>query len=274
MGTLKIVKKGTRFVFWSMALAASLAGSFLLIAGVWALIRGTTLFESDNLFVTSICAVIAWLLTAIFLFGKETILLPVSQPMSFLPNVRRALLEMGYEIGKQSADSLATKHGFQLFFISRGMHIQLMDKQAQITGSKIWVDVLRRNLRVENFLSNPEIVLPEISQRVPGVLLKRVVVQLRIPAEKLNEVNKHIMQVLAKEADVICELCLMAKSDEGIRESTIENQVRPWLNIQGIPAEIHKDLTKMAEPPSSVLLPIRPKGTSARAGIKLAAQEK
>ena len=178
MGSLSI-KRISQILLWTAAVLVGLAGSFFLIDGVLALLLGTTLFATNVLVLSGICAVIAWMLMGFFLLTGETTLLPVSQPATFLAKARRALLEMGYEIGEESSDALSTKGSFHFLFVSRGFLIQLGDKQAQITGSKIWGDDLRRRLRVQNFLSNPEIILPEITQsRTPSVLLKRVAVQL------------------------------------------------------------------------------------------------
>ena len=247
--------KGPRMYLWSLGLAAGIGGSFLAIAEALSLWQGSALFENENLFLSLTCAVIAWLLLAIFLFGKETIYLPAHQVATFLGNACQVLEEMGYEVASQSGSALSTRHMFHFLFIGRGIRVQCQDKQARLTGSKIWVEMLRRRLRVQNYLSSSEIALHESSVRGPAVLLKRVQIQMRVLPEKLAEVNRHVLQVLAQEAEVVCEVSILAQSDNGIRESTVEHQVRTWLNEQGIAAEIHKDLAKMSESTANFYLP-------------------
>jgi len=247
--------KCPRIYLWSLGLAAGIGGSFLAIAEALSLWQGSALFENENLFLSLTCAIIAWLLLAIFLFGKETIYLPVHQTANFLGNARQVLEEMGYEVTSQSGSALATRHMFHFLFVGRGIRIQCQDKQARLTGSKIWVEMLRRRLRVQNYLSSSEIALHDSVVRGPCVLLKRVQIQMRVPPEKLAEVNRHVLQVLSREAEVVCEVSILAQSDNGLRESTLENQVRTWLNEQGIAAEIRKDLAKMSESTANFYLP-------------------
>ena len=77
--------------------------------------------------------------------------------------------------------------------------------------------------------------------------LKRVELKMRVTPEQLAQVQANVLAALAKEADVVCEVSVLAQSDEGIRQSTIEVQVRDWLDQQGIPCELHKDFIKIAE---------------------------
>ena len=37
-------------------------------------------------------------------------------------------------------------------------------------------------------------------------------------------------------------------SDKGIRDATIEQQLRPWLVERGLSATIHKDLARLPDP--------------------------
>jgi hypothetical protein len=89
----------------------------------------------------------------------------------------------------------------------------------------------------------------------PAVLLKRVQIQMRVSPGNLEKVSRHVLQLLAKEGDVVCDINLLANSDAGIRESTVEQQIRPWLREHGVTAAIHKDLVKMSGPMSTMILP-------------------
>jgi hypothetical protein len=136
-----------------------------------------------------------------------------------------------------------------------GILIKCADRQAHISGPKLWVEALRRRLRVQNFLDATDLSRHDGSPKGGGVLLKRVQIRMRVPAENLEKVSRHVLQLLEQEATVICEVNLLAQSDAGIRESTVELQVRPWLNEQGITADIHKDLAKTSDPNRTMILP-------------------
>jgi hypothetical protein len=250
----RVPKAGLRVFLGALSLATAGGASFLGIACALSLLRDSALFGSESLFLTSICASIAWLFVAVFHFGKETIYLPLHRPETFLANTRRVLQEMGYDVTRQNGDGLATRNGFQFLLFRRGMEIQCADRQARITGPKLWVDRLRRRLRVQNFLATTQMSLGE-AQRLAGILLKRVEVRMRLTPENLEEVTRRVLQLLTREAEVVCEVNILAQSETGIREDTVDHDVRVWLNEQGITADIHKDLAKMPEPSSSVNLP-------------------
>ncbi len=168
MSSGKVVTKGVRVLLWGLFAVAALGFAFFFAtAGVLSLCQGTPFFDNENLYLSLVCAVIAGLLTAMFLFGKETILLPVNQPVAFLTNARQVMEDMGYVVSGHSDNSLTTAGGFQFLFLGRGIRIQWLetDKQARISGPKLWVDMLRRRLRVQNFLTGTELSLQDTWQR-------------------------------------------------------------------------------------------------------------
>jgi hypothetical protein len=135
-----------------------------------------------------------------------------------------------------------------------GILVECIDRHARISGPKIWVEALRRRLRVQSFLSTTDGTRHD-GTPIGGALLKRVQIQMRVPAENLESVGRHVVKLLEQEATVICQISLLAQSDTGIRESTVELQIRPWLHEQGITADIHKDLAKMFDPNRTMVLP-------------------
>lgn len=247
-----------RIAGWMLALAGVVAATFFGIAGALSFFQGTDFLGSQNVFIASICAVIAWFFVAFFLFGKETVSMPVSDPKSFLANARRALCEMGYDVSSHTDKSVRTRRGFQLLLFGRGIRVHCTETHGILTGPKLWVDALRRRLRVQSFLDSTELSLSELCQRDAaerGVLLKRVQIQMRVTAANLEEVSRNVVAPLAEEGQVVCEVTLMAQSNSGIRETTVEEEIRPWLLVNGITADIQKDSVMMSEAPSTILLP-------------------
>lgn len=247
-------KKGVRITLWALALVTALCASFLGIMGLLSFLRDTPFLGSENVFLGTICTIIAWFFVVVFHFGKETIHMAVYQPATFLGNARRVLAEMGYEVTRPNVDTVGTRHSFRFLLFSRGIHIHFADRQAHITGPKIWVDLLRRRLRVQNFLGRNHPSPEDTQIRGSATLLKRVQICMRVTPENLEEVTRHVLKLLAKEAEVVCEVSLLAQSDSGIRNSVVEHHIRGWLNNQGIAADIRKDVAQMMEP-STILMP-------------------
>src|SRR5579863_1583454 len=99
-------KVAPRVYGWAVGVTTFCVGSFLGIAAALSLVQGSPFLERENLFFTLVCALIAWLFVAVFLFGKETIHLPLHHPATFLANARRVLQELGYEVTNQSDDAV------------------------------------------------------------------------------------------------------------------------------------------------------------------------
>lgn len=255
MAQCNYLKSSLRLLLWALATVAAGGASFFVIIWLVGFFRGTPF--SENLFLGTVCTLIAWVFVLVFHFGKETIHMAVHQPATFLGNARRVLAEMGYDVTRPSVDAVGTRRGFCFLLFSRGIHIQFADRQAHITGPKIWVDLLRRRLRVQNFLGR-NFPSPEDTQiRGSAALLKRVQICMRVTPENLEEVTKHVLKLLAKEAEVVCEVSLLAQSDSGIRNSTVEHNIRAWLNAQGIAVDIRKDHARMIEPSAPTLIPAK-----------------
>jgi hypothetical protein len=60
-------------------------------------------------------------------------------------------------------------------------------------------------------------------------------------------VRKNVIDVLEKDGDVVCELNLLVQSEKGIREDTVDFQVREWLEQQHIACDIHKGVVQFVE---------------------------
>lgn len=240
---------GVRVFVWFVVFSAILGGSLFSIAGVLALCRGTPWLDAENLPLALLCAVIAWTFVIVFHFGKDTIHLPIPpQTKIFLNRAKRVLLELGYDIDDQADGTLETKGTFQLAFLCRGLRVQCVDRIAHISGPKLWVEIVRRRLRVQNFLAEAQQSNLELSRRGGGRLLQRVQIQMRVPPKDLQEIAQTVVSTLTREAEVVCEISLMAQSDKGIRDATIEQQLRPFLAEHGIQATIHKDLARLPDP--------------------------
>lgn len=247
-------KCGFRLLTGALVVLGSATASFACIAAILAYMRGHELLDHENVGLSLVCTIIAWSFAVMFHLVKETVQLPVTQAGMFLANARRVLRELGYEIGHHTATSLTTRHAFRFLIFRRGIQISCGERQASITGPKLWVDVLRRRLRVQNFLVGSQTSAHD-PQRLSDLLLKRVQIRMRVQPDNLEEIARYVLDLLTQEADVVCEINLLANSAAGIHESMVENQIRPWLAEQEVSAEIHKDLVKMTEPNATIIQP-------------------
>jgi hypothetical protein len=73
-----------------------------------------------------------------------------------------------------------------------------------------------------------------------------------VPGATWPEVYRKIIAVLSREdAEVVCDINILAQSEHGIRDSMIELGVREWLRQKDIKADIHKEPLNAPEPEPS-----------------------
>jgi hypothetical protein len=137
--------------------------------------------------------------------------------------------------------------------IAGRIDIQPFSNEARINGPKVFVEILRSRLRLHSHITGMEHNLRDSrSMRILDRRLKRVQISIRPSAKQWEAVGKAVVAKLVEEgAEVLCDIHLLAQSDDGIRASFIENTIRPWLHQEHIQTEIHKDITSWDEQASS-----------------------
>jgi hypothetical protein len=234
-----------RFVLLAQAALILLVGISFGCSALLSQWRGGSWLEPGNLCVGLVCGLIAWLFVAAFHLRKESSNLAVDSQVQFMKNAQHLLGEMGYEITSRRDDFLDTRPGFHAMLFGAGVQVAVQAGHARITGPKISVERLRTNLRMCQQMSR---VHQALEPRIAGeAKLKRVELRLRVTPEQLALVQVGILIPLAKESSVVCELCVLAQSDEGILESTVDTKILNWLDQHGISCEIHKDFIQIVE---------------------------
>jgi hypothetical protein len=239
-----------RFALVLLFTLAVLLGTSLLCASAVALMRATPLLGPGNLSVGLCCGLIVWLFIAAFHLRKETLMLPAPEPKRFLQNARIILTEMGYEVTTPSPHLLSTQPRFHSLLFGGGVQLSLKSGQAQLTGPKMCVELLRNRLRVQSHLGLVHQALRG-QHRHTETLIKRAELRLRVKPEEFEAVRANVVEVLQESAEVVCEVHLLAQSDTGIPESVLEFQVNEWLAQQGIEATMHKHFIQLHRPLSS-----------------------
>ncbi len=228
-----------------LALTVLLGTSLLCAAGV-SLFHDAGFATPGNLTTGLLCALVVWLFVTVFHLRHETVTVPAADGERFLQSARLLLNEMGYVVSARGPLELSTRPRFHALLLGGGIHVRLNGTRARLTGPKVCIELLRNRLRFRAHLGR---VLQTLRESIPGErLIKRAELRLRVTPEQLNAIRANVIDVLRSTADVVCEVHLLAQSDLGIPESTLEFQVGRWLEQQGIDATVHKHFIQLHRP--------------------------
>jgi hypothetical protein len=238
-------RKALRIVVLAATIMVAFLTLVLLIAYGLAWLQG----GSANLLLAILCSLIAWLFLLVFHIKNETITVPVKNLPSFLSWCRLVLKDLGYEVSETSSEHLVSRPSFRALLFGGRINVQTHENEGRITGPKVFVEILRRRLRLQSHLAYAGQLLRD-SRTGPGErLLKRVQLSLRVTPDQWNQIGQGVVRKLASEgAQVVCEIHLMAQSDKGIREALVEGPVRQCLNREHIHVEVHKDRARWEDP--------------------------
>ncbi len=195
----------------------------------------------DNLLRAVLCGLVVWLFLAVFHIRTESVRLPVPDPRTFAQRVTHVLQELGYEVSRQGEDRIVSRPGFRSLLLGGGVLVQLEGTTARVTGPKLFIEILRRRVRMQSFIERAQHPTREDRHRPAERLLKRVEISLRLEGSRAPLVHEQVMAALTGEgAQVVCELHILAQSDAGLRETAIE-ALRDRLQENGVAADIRKD---------------------------------
>jgi hypothetical protein len=239
-----------RLSLFSLLALVVLLGTGLLFAGALAVVNGGGVANPGNLSVGLVCGLISWLFVAAFHLRKETIAIPATDPERFVQNARLLLTEMGYEVKSRGQLQLSTRPRFHSLLFGSGIQVELDGAGAHLTGPKVCVEVLRNRLRILSHLGVVRQALLD-PHRHSETLIKRAELRLRVTPEQFEAVRTNVIDVLQATADVLCDVHLLAQSDIGIPESTLEFQIKQWLDEMGIEATVHKHFIQLHRPLSN-----------------------
>jgi hypothetical protein len=236
-----------RLALFALVALALLLGTGLLFATGLNIVHGGGVDGSTNLSVGLVCALIVWVFVAAFHLRKETLAVPAPDRERFLHDARLLLTEMGYDVQARGPFELSTRPRFQALLFGGGIQIALTKSHARLIGPKVCVELLRNRLRVLSHLGVVQHAL-RAQHRLSETLIKRAELRLRFKAEDFAEVRTNVIEVLQETADVVCDLHLLAQSDVGIPESTLEFDIKQWLVQKGIETTLHKHFIQLHRP--------------------------
>jgi hypothetical protein len=205
-------------------------------------VPGASAGVADNLLLAELCGLVVWMFLAIFHIRTETVRLPVNDRRQFVLRLIPILEELGYEVVRQGDSRLVSRPGFRALLLGGSVRVQVEGDTARVTGPKLFVEILRRRLRLQSYIDRAQQPARENRQPPSERLLKRVEIRLRLGATDASVLQEDILPALAREGvEVICEVNLLAQSEAGIPETAIED-LREKLRERGLAAEIRKDL--------------------------------
>jgi len=239
-----------RLVVLSLLALALLLGTGLLFAAVLSLVNDDGIVSSRNLSVGLVCGLIGWLFAAVFHLRRETVAIAVRDREHFVPTAKLLLAEMGYDVTLRNPKQLSTRPRFHSLLLGGGIEVLLDATYAHLTGPKLCVELLRHRLRVSAHLGLVQQSLREKS-RITEKLVKRAELRLRIKPHLLAELQTNVVDVLMAKSDVVCEVSLLAQSERGIPESTLDFQIDRWLEQNASQVDVHKHFIQLHKPLSS-----------------------
>jgi hypothetical protein len=217
-------------------------GTILFAAGLLAWLGDTSITNTSTLWLGMTCGLIGWLFIAVFHVRHETLILPFQDRQAFLGRLRSQLKELGYHGRVRDAEVQVFWPSFHSLLLGGKIRLRLEDGTAHLDGPKVFLEILRQRLRVQNHLDKDLKIFWDARRRRDERLLKRVQISMRVSGNQWQGVCRQITQILAREgAEVHCEVILGARSDDGIRERTVEHLIREWLSQKSISAVITKE---------------------------------
>jgi hypothetical protein len=235
-----------RFSLVSSLAVVVLFSTVIFVAYCAAWMHDAEWTNSQYLSIGLVCAFVFWLFAAVFHLRRETHTMTFTQREQFIAKAKTVLVEMGYAMVAQRAGVLILRPRFHSYLFGGSIHISFEEREAKVTGPKVALEIFRRGFRLLNHVQRVQLHLQEHRKFTDNVI-KRVELRLRLNPDQLQAVRKNVIDVLSKEADIVCELNLLVQSEKGMREDMLEFQIRQWLQQQGIDCEIHKDLVQFVE---------------------------
>ncbi len=223
-------------LFWTAA---------LVLATLASLLGGGAPAGSGLLLRCAACVLAAALFVAVFHLKKEVVLLRIADRRTFTAQLRAQLGGLGYTPVAESGDRLVFRPALRSLLFGAGIHVQIGDERATVSGPKVYVEMLRRRLRLQDFLDRADRAGAARGKR----LLRRAELSLRASPQQLGAVAADLASLRAAGAEVVCQVHVLAWDDAGIAESAIDERVRQWQQRHALTVGVSREPLAPARPP-------------------------
>jgi hypothetical protein len=240
------LKSAASVAAWSVVAVTLLASGTLAISWFLSLFRDGTFTRGDNVVIGLVCCLIVLLFIGAFHLRKETAVLRFADRAKFLSRMHTILVDLGYQAIDITEDHWRTRPHFRALLFGDGIDVKLEGGNATLTGPRWSLERIRRRYRMASQLDKVQESISDSKARVAETFLKRLELSVRLEPNHLEEFQKRIVDVLAKNGNVMVDVQLMLISENGMNESLWSNDMRPWLDENEIPYEFHRDRTQRA----------------------------
>ena len=243
-----VAKNALLFASYVAIVVAVLLGIALALAGLAALVDGEPVLALINFRAGMIGALLVALILASFHLRKTTVQLRVSSQDAFLRRMRKIFEDLGHVVVQKSNVVWRTKPAFRSLVFGEGITVVLDGNHATLSGPSFSLDQIRRRYRMVSQIEKLQESITDTRSRGPECFMKRFELSARLEPEQLAAFHDHVVATLGKEASVILDVQMMVASDAGVRESVWQNQIRPWLDDEGICYDFHRDHAQQIAP--------------------------
>ena len=251
-----VLKNLLLFAAYVAVVVTLLLGTTIALAGLASLFDGQPILAVVNFRTGLIGSLLVALILASFHLRKTTVQLRVSSRDAFLRRMRKIFEDLGHVVVQKSNVVWRTKPAFRSLMFGEGITIVLDGNHATISGPSLSLDQIRRRYRMVSQLEKLQEAITDNRTRGPECFMKRFELSARLEPEQLAEFQTRVLGTLGQGANVIVDVQIMVASDAGVRESIWLNQIRPWLDDEGICYDFHRDHAQQIAPhgaPSEVV---------------------
>jgi hypothetical protein len=210
------------------------------------LFRDGSVTRGDNIVIGLACSLIALLFVGVFHLRKETVQLRVSDGDKFRNRMDVILQDLGYQVTTKTDKCWRTRPHFRALLFGAGITLKLEGSKARITGPRLSLELIRRRYRMASHLDKVQESINDSRSRIAETYLKRLELSVRLDSDQVKEFQEKVVDVLAKNGNLLVDMQLMLISEDGMREGLWSNEMRPWLEENHIPYEFHRDHTQRA----------------------------
>ena len=191
---------------------------------------------------SAVCALSAWLFVVVLHGRGDSLTFLHDDREAVALWLRRELEQLGYEAGETHEGRTFFTQGFTAYLAAGSVRMMEHPGCIVIAGPKVFIEILRKRLKVLHHLANLLQTIQDTRVRQGRHLLRRVEIDLRVSAAQWQKIYDDVISVLAaQDADLVCEVHILAQNESGILDTTVESDIRERLRQQNIPVEIRKE---------------------------------
>lgn len=173
------------------------AATALAIGAPAAWYKDVPLSSAPGIHLAILCGLIVWLFVAVFLFKRETIVLPVHDRQSFAAGLKGQLSGLGYGLAAESADEIVFRPAFHSLKFGGAIRVHIEEQTAKVIGPKLYLERLRTDFRVQHHIDKFAQTFRD--RPVPADGLAGVQITLRVPGEQWRAVYQQILDLLDRQ---------------------------------------------------------------------------